>query len=316
MARDAAGNDIVALASGGAGGGDGTIIDGVDPDIKATVKDLTNSNPLATQIMDSNGDAITSFGGGTQYTEDAAAAANPVGTALNLVRDDARAGSLTTADGDNVAARGTNAGEMYVKHVDALPAGTNAIGKLAANSGVDIGDVDVTSVVPGTGATNAGKAVDSAAGATDTGAAALVVRDDALATLTPADGDYTHLRVDSTGAQWMRETLAPAYEDNTNAVAKVEHRYTSSGVLAADTQVKSGAGFLHTVTISCNDAAPTAGSIIIYDNTAESGTQIFNHTFTTTPFMPFTLIFDVTFSTGLYVGFTTTNDVNVTLSYR
>jgi hypothetical protein len=29
----------------------------------------------------------------------------------------------------------------------ALPAGTNAIGKLAANSGVDIGDVDVTSVV-------------------------------------------------------------------------------------------------------------------------------------------------------------------------
>lgn len=32
----------------------------------------------------------------------------------------------------------------------ALPAGTNAIGKLAANSGVDIGDVDVTSAVSGT----------------------------------------------------------------------------------------------------------------------------------------------------------------------
>lgn len=31
----------------------------------------------------------------------------------------------------------------------ALPAGTNAIGKLAANSGVDIGDVDVTSISPG-----------------------------------------------------------------------------------------------------------------------------------------------------------------------
>jgi hypothetical protein len=30
-----------------------------------------------------------------------------------------------------------------------LPAGTNAIGKLAANSGVDIGDVDVTSVAAG-----------------------------------------------------------------------------------------------------------------------------------------------------------------------
>jgi hypothetical protein len=30
----------------------------------------------------------------------------------------------------------------------ALPAGANAIGKLAANSGVDIGDVDVTSSSP------------------------------------------------------------------------------------------------------------------------------------------------------------------------
>jgi len=33
-----------------------------------------------------------------------------------------------------------------IKFGEALPAGTNAIGKLAANSGVDIGDVDVTSL--------------------------------------------------------------------------------------------------------------------------------------------------------------------------
>lgn len=40
----------------------------------------------------------------------------------------------------------TNAGTFAVQVSSALPAGTNAIGKLAANSGVDIGDVDVTSV--------------------------------------------------------------------------------------------------------------------------------------------------------------------------
>lgn len=40
--------------------------------------------------------------------------------------------------------------EMQVDVVGSLPAGTNAIGKLAANSGVDIGDVDVTSVPRGT----------------------------------------------------------------------------------------------------------------------------------------------------------------------
>ena len=48
--------------------------------------------------------------------------------------------SLTTIAG---AVAGT---EMQVDVVAALPAGTNAIGKLAANSGVDIGDVDVTSL--------------------------------------------------------------------------------------------------------------------------------------------------------------------------
>lgn len=106
-----------------------------------------------------------------------------------------------------------------------------------------------------------------------------------------------------------------AGEDLTNNVLKTEQRFSGT-VVAADTLVKTGAGFLHSLTFSCNDAAPTAGSIIVYDNTAESGTQLFNHTFTTTPFVPFTVTLDVTFSTGLYIGFTTTADVNVTPSYR
>jgi hypothetical protein len=65
-------------------------------------------------------------------------------------------------------------------------------------------DVDVTRVIPGTSATHLGKAVDSAAGGTDTGVAALFVRDDALTTLTPVDGDYVPGRVDSTGALHVR----------------------------------------------------------------------------------------------------------------
>jgi hypothetical protein len=106
-----------------------------------------------------------------------------------------------------------------------------------------------------------------------------------------------------------------AGEDLTIDVTKVEQRFTPLKV-TADTLVKTGAGFLHAITFSCNDAAPTAGSIVVYDNTAESGTELFNHTFTTTPFVPFTVIIDGSFTTGLYVGFTTTNDVNVTVSYR
>ena len=83
-----------------------------------------------------------------------------------------------------------------------------------------------------------------------------------------------------------------------------------------DTLVATGKGILHTLTFSCNDAAPTAGSIVVYDNTAESGAELFNHTFTTTPFVPFSVTLDVAYKTGLYVGFTTTADVNLTVSHK
>lgn len=107
----------VNIVGGSLTGSDGAILDGANSTIKATVEDYTNSNPLAVTLKDTNGDYI-SVGGGTQYTEDAAAAANPVGTVLNLIREDARAGGLTTTDGDNVAARGNNKGELYVKTTD------------------------------------------------------------------------------------------------------------------------------------------------------------------------------------------------------
>jgi hypothetical protein len=92
--------------------------------------------------------------------------------------------------------------------------------------------------------------------------------------------------------------------------------YVSSGAKTADALIKTGTGYLHTVTISCNDAAPTAGSIIIYDNTAESGKILYSETFTTTAFRGFSVHLDVNFDTGLYIGFTTTADINCVLSYR
>lgn len=81
----------------------------------------------------------------------------------------------------------------------ALPAGTNAIGKLAANSGVDIGDIDVTSIIPGTGATNLGKAEDAVHGSGDTGIQMLAVRQDTPTNLVSTAGDYAPLQVDDLG---------------------------------------------------------------------------------------------------------------------
>lgn len=82
---------------------------------------------------------------------------------------------------------------------NALPAGTNAIGKLAANSGVDIGDVDVTSVLPGTATTNLGKAEDAGHTTGDVGVFALGVRNDTLASVTTTTADYSQLSTDTSG---------------------------------------------------------------------------------------------------------------------
>ena len=113
-------------------------------------------------------------------------------------------------------------------------------------------------------------------------------------------------------------SVAPAFAigDSTPATrAQVIQMFKNSSVVTSDTAALSGAGFLQCIMISQNDAAPTAGSIIIYDNTAESGTQIFNWTLTTSVFVPFQICPQRVITTGIYIGFTTTADVNVSVSY-
>jgi hypothetical protein len=82
-------------------------------------------------IVDGSGNQITSFGGGTQYTEDAAAAADPVGTVPILIRKDTPA-TVTSTDGDNVAQRGTNYGAAYVQVVTSSGAYVDSFGGAAA----------------------------------------------------------------------------------------------------------------------------------------------------------------------------------------
>lgn len=126
--------------------------------------------------------------------------------------------------------------------------------------------------------------------------------------ITGTSIDADHNALDTT----LATTLAG--EDVANDVLKVEQRFAPINV-SADTLVKSGPGQLHLLTCS-SDATATAGSIILYDNTAESGTVLHTFTVTAAYYQPFTIWFDVAFSIGLYVGYTTTADVNCTVSYR
>lgn len=279
--------DVVASLPAGTNNiGKFVLTDGTDD---ATVRDVTGAKALDVSIVDGSGNQITSFGGGTQYTEGdidasitgtammmevAADTLQPVqgtvadGLLVNLGSNndvtasqsgtwnitnisgtvslptgaataanqttiighvDGIEGLLTTIDADTSALAGAVSGaEVQVDVVASLPAGTNAIGKLAANSGVDIGDVDVTSIIPGTGATNLGKAEDAAHTSGDTGVMALAVRTDTPDTAkSGTNGDYTPVAVTSTGAV----RTAPMSEDFA-ALAngpQVKKYYTSSG---------------------------------------------------------------------------------------
>ena len=81
--------------------------------------------------------------------------------------------------------------------------------------------VNVISCLPGTGWNALGKAVNAAAGATDTGLACLAVRDDVLAPLAPADGSYAPLRVNSDGALWVKHPPAATLGSEGNLFAAV-----------------------------------------------------------------------------------------------
>jgi|TARA_R100001463_G_scaffold20240_5_gene49386 hypothetical protein len=202
---DAAGNlqiDIVssALPSGGAtAANQSTIIghvDGIETLITSTNSKIDTFDAVLDNILTKN-------------------------TEIDAVLDTIKTDTQEIEEAVETIEGAVSGSEMQVDVVASLPAGSAAIGKLAANSGVDIGDVDVTSVVPGTGATNLGKAIQSAQGSTDTGVAALAVRNDALADLSGADGDYTPLQVNKTGALNVTENtgyLGAIFEDGTDNI--------------------------------------------------------------------------------------------------
>lgn len=110
-------------------------------------------------------------------------------------------------------------GTVNVGSLPALATGANVIGRLGANDGVDIGNVDVaslpaipagantigsiasitTSITPGTGAANLGKAEDAAHTTGDVGVLALGVRQDADTSPVSATGDYHAMMFDNAG---------------------------------------------------------------------------------------------------------------------
>ena len=122
--------------------------------------------------------------------------------------------------------------------------------------------------------------------------------------------------VASAALQTYTEDYSAPLSTDLKGNLRVVEEYNYFSPITASAQVKATPGFLHTLTITQNDAAPTAGTITVYDNAAATGTVIWRWTFTTAVFLPFSILLDVKFATALYIDITTAADVNVMCSYR
>jgi hypothetical protein len=188
--------------------------------------------------------------------------ANYCNVNLNVAGTDVAAGEGTISaqtqrvtiatDDDGVAYLATIAGDTTSIDGKITACNTGAV-VLAASDGTDIGNVDVASIVPGTGATNLGKAEDAGHASGDVGVMVLSVRDDAPSAAKAAEGDYTPLLTNATGHLYAIDPTANALATTTNSSlgatdaalvdagavgsisSKLRRLTTDTGVIAGDT---------------------------------------------------------------------------------
>ena len=219
------------------------------------------------------------------FAEDAAHSSADLGLFVLTVRNDTHTTALSGTDGDytplavdstgKLGIRGTFAEDaphtsadlgLFVLCVrndagtalagtdlDYIPCTTDSSGRLRiaaapANSGVDIGDVDVTSVVPGTGATNLGKAEDAGHTTGDTMVPILAVRSDSDTALATTDLDYIPLSTNAAGHLRVAPVRAPA-------AATVD---TPSTGITVDTDLEAAATNLRLLGWTARESAATA----------------------------------------------------------
>lgn len=240
----------------------------------------TNYGAGYVQIVTSSGTFVDTFGGGTQYTEDDAAAANPTGTALMLVRADSPS-AVTSTDGDNIASRGTNKGELYVKHLDTIAvSGTVAVSSSALPTGAATSakqDSEIALLTTIDADTSTLAAVDFATGA-----------DVAALGVVGGGAEATALRVtianDSSGTVAVTQS-GTWTEANSAAIAASlsvlddwdETNRAAVNIIAGQVGVQGGSGSVNALTqrvVLATDVALPAGTNAIGKLAANSGVDI------------------------------------------
>ena len=183
-----------------------------------------------------------------------AAGATDNGIAAKAIRDDALT-TLVDADGDYVSLR------------------TDSTGALWVNSG------------GGTQTVTTAFLTDSVAGATAAVFPVGAIRDDALTTLTPVDGDYVGLRTDSVGALWVNIVDASVVVTATDLdIRDLTHVSDSvkigdgTDLLAVNTDGSINVNIVSTVLAdefhTANVGSPAANTVSTQTKTATGGTML------------------------------------------
>jgi hypothetical protein len=129
----------------------------------------------------------------------------------------------------------------------------------------------------------------------------------------PIRGD----RYDTLGNKKVSLGTLTSCEDQLNNVCRVEQQFFAAGNLTADTLVKNGAGFVHSLVCNGTDGTATAGTIILYNNTAESGTIIYQLDVQAVAYnYPVVVPLNVIMTTGIYLGFNGPADMRCMVVYR
>lgn len=130
-----------------------------------------------------------------------------------------------------------------------------------------------------------------------------------------SDGYFWPVEMDATGGIKTSDSSLHAGEDVPTDVTKIEHRYSCTDSLTADTQIKASAGFVHSISFCCTGIGGN-NKISLYDNTAAAGTPKWTAVLTGASNGPLpTVVLDAAFGTGIYLDFDGATG-NATVTWR
>lgn len=258
---DVNGKPYIAGTMGGDGGKHGTAIIRDAQGNAATVRALTNANALNVALVDSSGNQVSSFGGGTQYAE-GAAASTFTGTMMMWQGSDEDAKVISSADPLPVSFQGTISATAGTEYNDnATPDQAGGTGQLVmvfdggsvqswAGTSAGIGSVGVTDAFGSTAVNSVFNADNRLRVSVETGGSGLT--DSELR----ASGVPVHQVSGSIWSTYVTGAAASTYAEimNPDGRVKVELPAGSSGLTdtelrASGVEVKQVSGFTDSVNV-------------------------------------------------------------------